>query len=51
MRHVIGKQVIEVNLQGSKNAFALQQTLSQVFWDAVAPAMEVLFDRLTSEDE
>jgi hypothetical protein len=51
MRHVIGKQVIEVNLQGSKNAFALQQTLSQVFWDAVAPAMEALFDKLTPEDE
>lgn len=51
MQHVIGKQVIEVSLQGSKDAFVLQQTLSRVFRDEVAPAMETLFDRLFSEDE
>jgi Contractile injection system tape measure protein len=49
--HTIGKQVVLLQLPRAVNAFDLQQQASMLFWEAVAPALEALFDRYASTDE
>lgn len=49
-RHVIARQVFEVQLRQEREAFGVQQELGRFFWTAVAPALERLFDRLAPAD-
>ncbi|MDT7828240.1 contractile injection system tape measure protein [Pricia sp. S334] len=49
--HLIGKQVMELEIRDSKNSYALQQRVSDLVWNALVPEMERLFDRLVAPDE
>ncbi|MBL7826232.1 MAG: hypothetical protein JNJ57_06335 [Saprospiraceae bacterium] len=51
MQHFIGKQLIELQLPDTTEAFELQQQFSHVFQQTVAPAMEDLFDLYSTPDE
>jgi hypothetical protein len=50
-RHIIGKQVVLLQLSGVAHAFELQQQVSRLFWETVAPALEELFDRYAHPEE
>jgi len=51
MKHFIGRQTIEVVIRQKAGAFEWQQTLSRRFQEDIAPALAVLFDSLSEEDE
>ena len=46
MPHIIGKQIIELNLSNAKNAFRLQQEVSQLYWQRIIKELEVIFDQI-----
>ncbi len=50
-RHIIGKQVVQLQLSGVAHAFELQQQVSRLFWETVAPDLEALFDRYAHSEE
>ncbi len=45
-RHIIQRQVFELNLPQQEGAYQFQQEWGRVFWSQAAPALERLFDRL-----
>ncbi|MDO6818884.1 contractile injection system tape measure protein [Zobellia sp. 1_MG-2023] len=49
--HLIGKQVLELNISTSKNAYAIQQRVSDLVWKAFLPEICALFDTLVGEEE
>jgi hypothetical protein len=49
--HLIGKQIIALEIPSSKNAYALQQRMSELVWKTLLPEMNSLFDRMVGEDE
>jgi len=51
MKHVIGKQVIQLQVGTDQDAFLLQNQFSKMYWEDLVPAMEKLFDELTDGDE
>ncbi len=50
-RHLIGKQVLELEIASSKNAYALQQKVSEFVWKELSAKMSVLFDSMITEDQ
>lgn len=50
MNHLIARQLFELKTGSSRNAFRLQHELSGLFWRAVAPELERIFDRLAPPD-
>lgn len=51
MQHIIARQVFELSLRNSGEAFAVQQAVSRAFRDHAVPAMERLFDQYSTEEE
>lgn len=51
MKHLIRKQVINLQLDASQDHFFIQQQARDYYYKHVAPAMEKLFDELCQEDE
>jgi hypothetical protein len=51
MKHLIRKQVINLELDAGQNAFSIQQQLRDHYYQQIAPALERLFDELSSENE
>ncbi len=49
-KHLIGKQVLLMEMQTQHGAFALQQQFSETYRRAIVPAMERLFDRLVGPE-
>ena len=49
-KHLIGKQVLLLYTDRQKNAFALQQQFCDTYRRAIVPALELLFDRLSSPE-
>ncbi len=49
--HVIGKQLWELQLSSSEDAYAIQQQISEMVWKALVPELNVMFDRMAGEDE
>jgi len=51
MKHLIRKQVIMLQLDAGQDAFAVQRQSSDYYYQCIAPALEKLFDELSSENE
>jgi hypothetical protein len=51
MKHLIRKQVITLQLDAGQNAFLIQQQARDYYYQQIAPALEKLFDELSSENE
>ncbi|MEZ4774820.1 MAG: contractile injection system tape measure protein [Bacteroidia bacterium] len=49
-KHIIGKQVIELQVPSGGDTFALQQEVSFVFRNEVLPRLEAMFDRMVDAD-
>lgn len=50
-RHLIGKQVIELEVNSSKDAYAIQQKISELVHKKIMPACNALFDELIPQDK
>lgn len=50
-RHLIGKQVLKIEIDASKNAYAIQQKMSEFVWKELRPKLASLFDSIVDEDE
>ena len=50
-RHIIRQQVLELFLEGEKDAREIQEEVSQIFQFRMLPKMEALFDRLMPGEE
>lgn len=51
MTHLIKKQVIDCTISKRLDAFRVQHQLSQVYWNALLPAIEKAFDEVDNSDE
>src|SRR5574337_343891 len=51
MKHLIRKQVITLQLDAGQNAFLIQQQARDFYYRQIAPALEKIFDELSSENE
>ena len=51
MKHLVRKQVITLELDAGQNAFSIQQQARDYYYQQIAPALEKLFDELSSENE
>lgn len=51
MTHLIGKQILNLIIRDKENPYALQQQLYELYWDVLLPAIDELFDELSSPDE
>lgn len=49
MQHLIKKQIIELHIDKSLNAFNIQHLVSQHFWKNIVPDLEEAFDILSDE--
>ncbi len=49
-RHQIGTIAFELHGRNREDGFDLQQQVSQLFWDAVLPALEPVLDELAADD-
>ncbi len=50
-KHLIGKQVLNVEMSPSGNSYALQQRFSEMVWKELSPQLSDLFDRFVGENE
>ncbi|MGA8854036.1 MAG: contractile injection system tape measure protein, partial [Christiangramia sp.] len=50
-KHLIARQVIQIEVNTSEDTYALQQKLSEMVWKNLAPELSDLFDRYAGEDE
>ncbi|MBY5956704.1 hypothetical protein KUV50_01060 [Membranicola marinus] len=50
-KHLIGKQVVKVEVGASADTYVLQQRLSEMVWNRLAPKLNDLFDHFAGEDE
>ena len=51
MKHLIRKQVITLQLDAGRNVFSIQQQARDYYFQQITPALEKLFDELSSENE
>src|SRR6266498_1744970 len=51
MHHILNKQVIDMRTDNRLDSFALQQKISDIYYDDMLPLLEKLFDELSNEDE
>ncbi|HMF71866.1 MAG TPA: contractile injection system tape measure protein [Flavitalea sp.] len=51
MRHVIRKQVLDINLNKTQDAFRVQNDLSRFYWNQIVPTLERVFNEISVEDE
>lgn len=51
MQHLLKKQVIDLEISSSLNAYAVQHSMSDHFWKHIYPLLEKIFDELGSENE
>lgn len=52
MQHIIKKQCIELNVKaGTNDVFQLQQRFSDTYWKKIMPAIAIVFDSISAEDE
>ncbi|WP_010177191.1 contractile injection system tape measure protein [Aquimarina agarilytica] len=49
--HLIGKQILELEVKASDPVYSMQQHLSELVWNVLLPELSKLFDRLVSENE
>lgn len=49
-QHLIGKHILQVEVPSAKNAYKVQQQMSQMVWKKLQPALAKLFDQLVDED-
>ncbi len=49
--HLIGKQIMKLEISSSKNAYAIQQAISDLVWNALVPEMNQLFDNMVGPEE
>lgn len=50
-KHLIGKQIMEIEINSSQEAYAIQQKMSQLIWKELTPRMNALFDTIVGEDQ
>ncbi len=50
-RHLIGKQIIQVEVNSSDKIYAIQQKVSDVVWKDLLPILNTMFDKIVGEDE
>ncbi|MGB3080720.1 MAG: contractile injection system tape measure protein [Saprospiraceae bacterium] len=51
MRHIIKKQLIELELRRRDDIFILQEKASRYYYKNILPAIEEIFDRISGADE
>ena len=51
MRHLIKKQIIEINLDSRLNYYQVQQQVSDRYWNEIVPLLGKSFDSISNEDE
>jgi len=51
MRHYIKKQVVQLLVDPSLDAFGLQQATSNYYWSEIVPVLQRIFDELSTEGE
>lgn len=51
MKHLIGKQILAINMKTGEKAFDLSNKLSGLFWQRIVPILENLFDQYSNEHE
>ena len=51
MKHLIGKQIFDIRIGASGDAFGLSNKLSSLFWRSIVPLLEDLFDQFAGEQE
>jgi len=51
MNHIIGKQIIDLQINTDQEAHVLQHQFSRLYWNEMVPAMNQLFDELSGPDE
>lgn len=51
MRHVINKQILELNLDHTTDAFRMQHLVSEHYWKDLVPLLERVFNELSVEEE
>ncbi|MBQ4818576.1 contractile injection system tape measure protein [Aquimarina sp. MMG016] len=49
-KHLIGKQILELEINSSKDAYAIQQKMSQLVQKELSPALNKLFDTLVDKN-
>lgn len=49
-RHIIGKQMLHLNVISDENHFDLQERFSRFFWEQVQPVLESVFDKYAAGD-
>ena len=49
-KHLIGKQILKLEIDSSKNAYAIQQSMSQMVWKDLLPELNKLFDKIVGND-
>ncbi len=49
--HLIGKQILALEVNAFDPVYSMQQHLSELVWNILLPELNILFDRLVSENE
>lgn len=50
-KHLIGKQILELEGSTSDKIYAMQQKMSELVWKNLLPELTKMFDRIVGEDE
>lgn len=50
-KHLIGKQILELEVSTSDKIYAMQQKMSELVWKDLLPELNKMFDRIVGEDE
>jgi len=50
-RHIIQQQFFDIRSATQQDSLELQQQISQLYWEAIAPALERLFDAYATSEE
>ncbi|GAA4276778.1 contractile injection system tape measure protein [Aquimarina mytili] len=50
-KHLIGKQIIDIEVNSSDKIYAMQQKVSELVWKDLLPMLTTMFDRIVGEDE
>jgi hypothetical protein len=51
VRHIIKKQIIQIELNSQQEAFRVQHLVSEHYWKEIVPILQKVFDSITSENE
>lgn len=49
-KHLIGKQVLNLEINSSKNAYAIQRSISEMVWKDLLPELNILFDKIVGDE-